>query len=197
MQALFLDRDGVINENRHDYVKSWQELQPISGVFEALRCLTQAGWPIFVVTNQAAINHGRLSEVELVEIHKRLQALALRHGGVINDFRYCPHRPDEGCACRKPGSAMLTCLAQQYGLDLTRSYLIGDALTDIAAGKAVGCQTILVRTGRGKEQLDLPAFAHWRPDYVATDLLAATDWILDPANRSELARDITRMRYAR
>lgn len=178
MRALFLDRDGVINENRPDYVTSWGHVRLIGGALSALHLLSRAGWPLFIVTNQAAVNHGLLSVGVLEQINQGLVSVAARHGATIRDLRFCPHRPDEGCACRKPRPGMLLDLATAYGIDLSQSYMIGDALSDIAAGQAAGCQTIMVRTGRGREQLALPEAERWRPDKVCADLLAAAEWLL-------------------
>ncbi len=178
MQAIFLDRDGVINENRSDYVKSWEEFQLLPGALAALRLLSEAGWPIFIVTNQAAVNRGLITHETLQQIHHNLVSLARQYGATISALRYCPHRPDEHCDCRKPAPGMLHSLAEEFGIDLQRSYMIGDALTDIAAGQAAGCRTALVSTGRGREQLHLPEIQRWRPTMITRDLFAAARWVL-------------------
>lgn len=187
MRAVFLDRDGVINENRSDHVKSWEEFTLIPGALEAMRALTEMGWPIFIVTNQAAINRGMVSYRTVEQINQRLIAIAHQHGARIWGIRYCPHRPDEQCHCRKPSPGMLKSLASEHAVDLARSYMIGDALTDIAAGQSMGCKTALVQTGRGHEQLDLPEVQRWRPDHVARNLYAAAQWILAEERRAAAA----------
>lgn len=187
MRAIFLDRDGVINENRDDHVKSWDEFALIPGAMQGMRLLSEAGWPIFVVTNQAAVNRGLVSHQTLEQINGRMVSLAHRHGARIRDVRYCPHRPDERCRCRKPSPGMLTSLAAEHGVDLARSYLVGDALTDVAAGHAVGCTTVLVQTGRGQQHIDLPEVQRWRPDHLARDLYAAAQWILAEERRTVAA----------
>lgn len=184
MRAIFLDRDGVINENRADHVKSWDEFVLIPGALHGIRLLSEAGWPIFVVTNQAAVNRGLVSHQTIAQINQRMVAVAHQHGAHIRGVRYCPHRPDEGCRCRKPSPGMLLSLAVEHGLDLARSYMVGDALTDIAAGQAVGCRTALVQTGRGREHVDLPEIQRWRPDHVTHDLQAAAQWILAEERRA-------------
>jgi D-glycero-D-manno-heptose 1,7-bisphosphate phosphatase len=180
MQAIFLDRDGVINQNRSDYVRSWAEFQFLPGAIAAMGELSRAGLPLFVVTNQAIVNRGMISREDLDEIHRRMVRI-VRSSGVaisLDAVRYCPHRPDENCYCRKPNPGMLISLAAEHGIDLARSYIVGDALSDIAAGQASGCRTALVQTGRGREQFELPDIRRWRPDHYARDLYAAVQWIL-------------------
>lgn len=150
--AIFLDRDGVINENRADHVKSWEEFQWLPGVLTSLRRLAQTGLPIFVITNQAVINRGLVSEATVQDIHARMIATIIQAGGRIDKAFYCPHDNHEECECRKPRPGMLKQAALEFGIDLTRSYLVGDAWTDIEAGLAVGASSILVMTGRGRNQ---------------------------------------------
>jgi D-glycero-D-manno-heptose 1,7-bisphosphate phosphatase len=178
MRAVLLDRDGVINVNRADHVKSWDEFAFLPGALEALRLLRVAGWPAIVVTNQSIIGRRLALPSALATIDRRMMKAAEAHGGRIAAVFHCPHRPDDGCDCRKPRPGLLLRAADRVGLDLERCYLIGDALTDIAAGQAVGCDCILVRTGRGGQQLlaagaDLPAGCH-----VSVDLLDAVRWLL-------------------
>jgi D-glycero-D-manno-heptose 1,7-bisphosphate phosphatase len=178
IRAIFLDRDGVIGENRRDHVKSWDEFRFLPGVFEAFRALQQAGWPIFVVTNQAIVNRGMVHAHVIDDIHERMVREIEQHGGEIKDIRYCPHDSHEQCGCRKPRAGMLFDLAHQWRIDLTGSYMIGDAWTDIAAGFEAGCHTVLVRSGRGAEQLQLPEMYHVPAHFVADHLAHAVTWIL-------------------
>jgi len=178
---IFLDRDGVINENRADHVKSWYEFRFLPGALNAMRLLTERHYRIFVVTNQAAVNRGLLASATLEEIHRRMVATAEAHGAHIAGLRYCPHRDDEACACRKPQPGMLLSLAAERQIDLGHAYFIGDALSDVAAGHAAGCRTILVRTGRGSEQLGHADFLRHRPRHVAANLLDAVHWLHDQA----------------
>lgn len=162
-----------------------------------MKDLSRSGLRIFVVTNQAIINRGMISPDDLNIIHQRMVATVRAHGVEINmdDISYCPHRPDENCYCRKPKPGMILGLAAEHRIDLSCSYLVGDALTDIMAGRAAGCRTVLVMSGRGAEQLvDLEAAPH-RPDHIASDLVAATQWILastipptNPCATREVAR---------
>jgi D-glycero-D-manno-heptose 1,7-bisphosphate phosphatase len=173
MPTVFLDRDGVINENRDDHVKSWAEFRFLPGALDALRLLTRQGFRIFVITNQACVNRGLAKPADVDDIHWRMAYAALAHGARINDVRYCPHRPDEACPCRKPQPGMLLDLELTYGVGLGEAYLVGDAASDIAAGRAVGCRTVMVRTGRGEQHLTSGATIACPPDAVADDLLTA------------------------
>jgi D-glycero-D-manno-heptose 1,7-bisphosphate phosphatase len=177
MRAIFLDRDGVISENRNDHVKSWKEFRFIPGVLDALARLHQAGFPLFIVTNQAIVNRGIITTQELEDMHARMLEHVVQHGGFIDDIRYCPHYYGENCACRKPRPGMLIDLAARWQVNLASSYLIGDAWTDIAAGRAAGCHTVMVQTGRGIRQAALPEARENPADHVAADLHSAIDWI--------------------
>ncbi len=148
--AIFLDRDGVINQNRVDHVKNWDEFEFVPGALDSIRALTETGLPIFVVTNQAVVNRGQLSAAALEDIHSRMLAEIERAGGCVTKVYYCPHDNHEGCACRKPEPGMLLQAAREYNLDLRQSYIVGDAWTDVAAGVAVQTHGILVLSGRGR-----------------------------------------------
>jgi D-glycero-D-manno-heptose 1,7-bisphosphate phosphatase len=179
IRAVFLDRDGVIGENRADHVKSWEEFCFLPGALAALRRLRQAGWNVFVVTNQAIVNRGIASAQVVEGINSLMIAQVRQHGGYIHDVRYCPHDSHEHCLCRKPSAGMLMELAEQWQIDLTQSYLVGDAWTDIAAGRAVNCRCIMVRTGRGAEQLELPEARRYPADHLADDLSGAVAWLFE------------------
>jgi D-glycero-D-manno-heptose 1,7-bisphosphate phosphatase len=149
--AVFIDRDGVINANRQDYVKSWGEFVFISGSLDALCQLAGLDWPVVVISNQSAIGHGLLSSEMAAEINAKMLAEVKHAGGRVDGVYVCPHRPDEGCECRKPQPGLLRQAARELYLDLGRSYMIGDAESDIHAGLAVGAQPVLVLSGRGRE----------------------------------------------
>lgn len=178
-RAALLDRDGVINVGGVEYVTSWDEFQFIPGALEALRRLRQARWLTLVVTNQSAVARGMLSREELDEMHRRMAQQVEEAGGRIAGIYVCPHHPDDGCACRKPRTGLLQQAARDWGLDLTRSYMVGDSWRDIEAGQRVGMTTIMVegagpeRAHRERERLSRP------PDFVARDLAAAVDVILE------------------
>lgn len=175
--AVFLDRDGVINENRADYVKSWDELKLLPGALDALRALAASPFAVVVVSNQAAVNRGLLSRQILEDMHQRLQTLVTAAGGQLDAIYYCPHRPDETCACRKPQPGMLLEAADSLHLALERSYLVGDAITDLEAAVAVGVQPLLVLTGRGSEHAVLLDQQSHVACPVVDDLRAAVAWI--------------------
>lgn len=178
MQAVFLDRDGVINENRPDHVKVWDEFRFLPGVPEAMARLCQAGVKVFVITNQAVVNRGLVPRQTVDTINNLMMRELASRGAYIEAVAYCPHRPEEHCGCRKPEPGLLLDLARRYDLDLRDTVLIGDALSDIEAGQAAGCRTILVQTGRGTEQLAI-ALARGKNGFaVAQDLAAAVDSLL-------------------
>ena len=172
-RAVFLDRDGVINENRPDHVKSWAEFQFIPGAPEAVARLSAAGIQVFVITNQAVINRGIVSRSTIDDINHRMVAELERRGARIEAVAYCPHRPEDHCQCRKPQPGLLLDLAHRYSLNLGDTAVVGDALSDIEAGQAAGCQTVLVLTGRGREQLALAKATGKGGFLLAADLSTA------------------------
>ena len=153
MRAIFLDRDGVICRNRPDHVKSWGEFVFLPGAQNSLAALSRLDLPIIVFTNQAIVGRGMVPASVVDDIHRRMVSEVEAHGGRIDRVVYCPHRPEDGCACRKPEPGLLLQVADEMGIDLSQSYLVGDAATDLMAGRQVGCQLFLVLTGRGLQQL--------------------------------------------
>ena len=152
-RAVFIDRDGVICRNRDDHVKRWEEFVFLPGALEALASLAQSEFSIVVITNQAVINRHMVSAEEVESIHNHMVRTIEEAGGRVDLVTYCPHRPDEHCACRKPQPGLLLKAAEELKLDLSQSYIIGDAEADVQAGRAAGCQRYLVLTGRGRRQL--------------------------------------------
>lgn len=178
MQAIFLDRDGVICENRSDHVKSWDEFRFLPGAKTSLAALSQLGLPIVVVTNQAIVGRKMVPSSVVDDIHQRMVAEIEADGGRIDRVMYCPHRPEDRCGCRKPESGMLLQAADEMGIDLSASYLVGDAASDMLAGQRVGCQLLFVLTGRGFQQL-LPA-VHSVDDFTITrNLMGAATRIIN------------------
>jgi D-glycero-D-manno-heptose 1,7-bisphosphate phosphatase len=180
-RALFLDRDGVINEDQEDYVKFWEEFRFIKGVREALKEIHQAGIPVVVITNQSIIGRGMVTEAELSVIHDRMIKAIKKAGGNILKIYFCPHLPDAHCACRKPRIGMLKKAARELKLDLKECLFVGDALKDIQAGHRAGCCTLLVQTGQGEESLKkiLSGKTRIKPDWVCASLAAATPLVLE------------------
>jgi D-glycero-D-manno-heptose 1,7-bisphosphate phosphatase len=153
VSTIFLDRDGVINENRADYVKSWSEFRFLPESREAIAKLTQAGHRIVVCTNQAGIARGTISIEAVEEIHHLMIASISEVGGKIEKVYYCPHDKDEDCPCRKPRPGMLLRARDELGIDMHDALFIGDSMTDIQAGLAAGIHTVLVLSGLGLEQI--------------------------------------------
>jgi D-glycero-D-manno-heptose 1,7-bisphosphate phosphatase len=168
--AVFLDRDGVINENRGDHVKCWAEFSFVPGALEAIAALTRDGFRLFVVTNQAVVGRGVTAPSMVQEVHERMVRAIERHGGRIEAVAYCPHRPEDACGCRKPQPGLLLGLAERYGLDLAESVVVGDALSDLDAARDAGCRGVLVLTGRGRAQLEQARREGRRDLEVAADL---------------------------
>ena len=177
-RAVFLDRDGVINQNRPDHVTSLEEFVLLPGAAQALGLLSHVRMPVVVVSNQAAINRGLVSRDTVQGIHRHMVELARSAGGRIDAVFYCPHRPDEGCGCRKPRPGLLEQAATTLQVDLSGSYLVGDALSDVRAALAVGAQPLMVLTGRGRSQVLLLAANGLEDVPVFNDVLEAAVWIL-------------------
>jgi len=176
--AIYLDRDGVINANRSDYVKSWEEFVWLPRSLEAMQLLNQLGRPTVVVTNQSAIGRGIVSHQEVAQINALMKKQIERVGGRIDRVLYCPHRPEDECNCRKPQPGMILSAASQLGLEPPLSFMVGDAMTDVLAAQAAGCLPIIVQTGRGRDQLRLLRQNGIKGYYVAEDLLGAVQWIM-------------------
>jgi len=151
--AIFLDRDGVIIENRDDYVRHWDDVTFIPEAIEALRAIASLDYAVVIVTNQAVVGKGILSLQEAEAINQRVMREVNAMGGRIDAAYLCPHRPDENCSCRKPKPGMLMRAANDLNLKLANSILVGDAITDMQAARAAGVDATLVRTGRGEREL--------------------------------------------
>lgn len=147
---VILDRDGVINEESSAYIKSPQEWHPITGSLEAIAKLKHAGVIVVVATNQSGIARGLYSEKTLQQIHLTMTKALQKHGVCLDGIFYCPHHPDEYCACRKPAPGMFLMIAKKFDVDLREVICIGDSLRDIKAAQAVGSQPVLVLTGNGQ-----------------------------------------------
>lgn len=169
-KAVFLDRDGVVNEvltKRVKFVNKPNDLYILEGVGKAIQLLNQKGYEVFIVTNQGGIGLGYMTENSLHAIHQKLIQEIAEQGGTIKDIVYCPHSPKAGCECRKPNPKMITELAKKYHINLSESYMIGDRDVDIMAGKKAGTKTILV----GNENVQ-------DADYHFSTLLQAALWIV-------------------
>jgi D-glycero-D-manno-heptose 1,7-bisphosphate phosphatase len=169
--ALFLDRDGVIIENRTNYVRSWADVAIYPQALQALALARDLPYKIVVVTNQSAVGRGIISLAEAEAINAGILTVVAQRGGRIDATYLCPHAPADNCDCRKPRPGMLLQAAREHGIDIGRSIMIGDALTDLEAGLAAGvAQTILLQTGRGQTQRNLPR-ATSLPSFAVCDNL--------------------------
>ena len=155
--SIFLDRDGVLIENRSDYVRDWSQVKIIPEAIHALSLAPIKKYKVVIVTNQSVVGRGLILLETAQEINQQLINLIRDHGGQIDGVYMCPHQPEDGCSCRKPLPGLLLQAAKDLSLDLQRSWMIGDAWSDVQAGEAAGMRgTILLKTGRGSEQLLQP-----------------------------------------
>ena len=186
LPAAFLDRDGTLNVDV-GYPDSLEKIVLIPGAVEAVRLLNRAGYAVVVVSNQSGVARGYFDEARVQAINRGVAEMFAQAGARIDGFYYCPHLPEaavaryrRACDCRKPAPGMLQKAVREMHLDLTRSLIIGDKYSDIAAGKALGLQAVLVRTGEGARQHARYGAddAIPQPDYIADDVLAAVRWLL-------------------
>ena len=148
-----LDRDGVINEDSDQYIKSPEEWIPVPGSLDAIARLTAAGYRIFVATNQSGIARGKYTLDTLQAIHETMEQAVAEAGGRIDGIFYCPHGPEDGCDCRKPKPGLLRQIEAAHGISLAGCPYVGDSQRDLVAARAVGAVPVLVRTGYGAETL--------------------------------------------
>lgn len=175
MKLIILDRDGVINEDSDDYIKTVDEWIAIPSSITAIARLSKAGWTVAVATNQSGIARGYYPLEVLDAMHARLHELVAEQGGEVGLIVYCPHGPDDGCDCRKPKPGMLHQIAAHYATELTGVWFVGDSSGDLNAALAVDCQPILVKTGKGERTLGKPLPPG---TLVFDDLAAVADQLL-------------------
>jgi D-glycero-D-manno-heptose 1,7-bisphosphate phosphatase len=178
VSTVFIDRDGVINANRADYVKSWNEFQFLPGSREAIAKLTRAGHRVVVCTNQACVAKGIISMAMVEYIHNKMIAEIAEMGGVVEKVYYCPHAKEANCDCRKPRPGMLLKARDELRLEMTGAVFIGDSITDIQAGFAAGVHTILVLSGLGLEQFRAHHQEAESPFRISMNLEHAVEMIL-------------------
>lgn len=184
--AVFLDRDGTINEQM-GYINHLDRFILLPGVGRAINRLNLAGLPAVVVSNQSGVARGYFPEELVGRVNRKMVDLLAEDGAVLDGVYYCPHHPRaemaeyrRDCECRKPRPGLLERAAADLGLDLGRSYVVGDRVTDLETARRIGAKGVLVLTGYGRGDLEyvLPG-KDVRPDWVAEDLNAAVDWILE------------------
>ncbi len=186
--AVFLDRDGTIIEDA-GYLSDAAALVLLPGAAAAIRRLNQAGLAVVVVTNQSGVARGLFTEQAVQDVHAALSVALAREAAVVDAFYYCPHHPDGeieayrvACGCRKPAAGLLHGATRDLGLDLARSWLVGDKQLDVDCGVAAGCRTILVRTGKGAAE-ERSAGRTLRADAILNNLMEAAEWILLNSSR--------------
>jgi D-glycero-D-manno-heptose 1,7-bisphosphate phosphatase len=175
MKLIILDRDGTINEDRDDFIKSADEWVPLPGALEAIARLNHAGWHIVIASNQSGLGRGLFDVAALNAMHSKMHKLLAAQGGKIDGVFYCPHTPDEACQCRKPLPGLFEQIIERYGIDSGASgqvvHTVGDSLRDLQAGVAAGCAPHLVLTGKGAKYhakpADLPAGTRVHADLAA------------------------------
>jgi len=186
--AIFLDRDGVIIEDVH-LLTNPGDIRILEGVARALRALEGAGFRLIVISNQTVVARGLITEQEVRAINAEIEHLLIQEGSPCFDgFYFCPHHPNAtvpdyrvDCECRKPRPGLLLRAAREHDLNLERSFVVGDRITDIIAGARAGCRTVLVQTGKHQSppiEMIEPLDESVHPDYVCSDLGAAVEWIL-------------------
>ena len=180
MQLIILDRDGVINEDSDEYIKSPTEWKPIRGSLDAIARLHRAGWRVIVATNQSGIARGLFDLDTLARIHKTMHQRVVETGGLIDAVFFCPHGPDDNCSCRKPLPGMFHDIAERLRISLEDVPAVGDSLRDIQAAAAAGARPILVKTGKGFGTVSNPELDPDVPVY--DDLYSAVDALLKTAS---------------
>jgi D-glycero-D-manno-heptose 1,7-bisphosphate phosphatase len=176
MKLIILDRDGVINFDSDQFIKSPDEWKPIPGSLEAIGRLTREGWRVVVATNQSGLARGLFEMATLNAIHAKMHKAVAQAGGRIEAVFYCPHAADTNCECRKPKAGLFNEIAARYGSDLNDVPAIGDSLRDLQAALRVGARPFLVRTGKGERTLAAGGLPKDTP--VFADLSEAVDYLL-------------------
>jgi D,D-heptose 1,7-bisphosphate phosphatase len=186
--AIFLDRDGTINEEV-GYIVRLDQIVMIPSAYEAIRLIRQSGRMAVVITNQAAIAKGHATEEFVRKTHDHMQELLKTQEVLLDAFYYCPHHPTEGafpyrkiCSCRKPAPGLFLQAAREMNIDLSSSYMIGDRYRDMEAAHAAGVKGVLVKTGYGADVLENTGpdqeTPEGKPEFVASNILEAVRWIL-------------------
>ncbi len=176
--AIFLDRDGVVIENRANYILSWDDVEIFESSMQSLAERADTDYLFVVVTNQSPVGRGLLPLEKATAINNRVIEVARNYGGRIDGAYICPHAPDAKCNCRKPNPGMLLQAAEDLNIDLSRSIMIGDALTDLEAGIRAGVgNCFMLMTGRGRDQAQLPEADNYKNILKFEGLPEALDWV--------------------
>jgi D-glycero-D-manno-heptose 1,7-bisphosphate phosphatase len=179
-KLVILDRDGTINQDSDDYIKSPEEWIPLPGALEAIARLNHAGWQVVVASNQSGLGRGLFDMATLNAMHAKMNKHLSAVGGRIDAVFFCPHGPEDKCHCRKPMPGLFEQIGERLGIDLNGNHVVGDSLRDLQAGVAVGCTPHLVHTGKGAAFQGQP-LPHTFPSHTLThaDLAGFVDWLLD------------------
>ena len=179
-KLVILDRDGTINQDSDDYVKSPEEWIPLPGALEAIARLNHAGWQVVVASNQSGLGRGLFDMATLNAMHAKMNKHLSAVGGRIDAVFFCPHGPEDKCQCRKPLPGLFEQIGERLGMDLKGTHVVGDSLRDLLAGVAVGCTPHLVHTGKGAAFQGQPLPTTF-PSHTQThaDLAGFVDWLLD------------------
>jgi len=182
MRLVILDRDGVINEDSDNYIKSVDEWIPLPGSIEAIARLSKAGFQVAVATNQSGLGRGYFRMEDLDAMHNKLRRLVTEAGGAIAAIHFCPHAPEDNCNCRKPQPGLLDAISTELGnINLEGVPVVGDSLRDLQAGIARGCEPLLVRTGKGRKSEEKLAGSTppLQDAKIFDDLSAVADFLID------------------
>lgn len=178
MKLIILDRDGVINQDSDNYVRSADEWEPIPGSIEAIAKLSKAGYTVAVATNQSGIARGYFDEHELAAMHQKMCTLVEEEGGHISGVFFCPHGPDDDCDCRKPKTGLIEQIECEFGTNAERLPFVGDSVKDVMCAKLAGCTPVLVRTGKGEATLAQSSESELDGVSVFSDLKEYVDSLL-------------------
>ena len=191
MKLVILDRDGTINEDSDEYVKSPSEWQPLPGALEAIARLNHAGWHVVVATNQSGLGRGLFDVASLNAMHAKMHTMLAAGGGRVDAIFYCPHAPDEGCRCRKPEPGLFEQIGERYGIDLGGVPVVGDTPRDLVAAVTGGCQPHLVLTGKAAALRNRPLPEGYPADTVVhQDLAAFAEYLVFQDARPSQAADL-------
>ncbi|HIV72087.1 MAG TPA: D-glycero-beta-D-manno-heptose 1,7-bisphosphate 7-phosphatase [Candidatus Aquabacterium excrementipullorum] len=181
MKLVILDRDGTINHERDDYIKSPEEWVPLPGAIEAIARLNHAGWHVVVATNQSGIGRGLFDMAAMNAMHAKMHQMLARHGGRVDAVFFCPHTPEDQCTCRKPQPGLFKMIGERFNVSLDEVPMVGDLPRDVLAAQSVGCEPHLVRTGQAASMTDVELVDLRRqvPDLtIHPDLSAFADFLI-------------------
>jgi D-glycero-D-manno-heptose 1,7-bisphosphate phosphatase len=179
---VILDRDGVINEDHHEYIKSLAEWKPLPGSIDAIVRLSRHGFIVTVATNQSGLGRGKFTLDDLEAMNERLDELVEEAGGQLAGIFYCPHTPDDNCECRKPKAGLIDAIEREFGESARGAWFIGDSQRDLEAGLMKDCVPVLVLTGNGeitRAAVAADTSGKWRDLRIYADLAAAADALIN------------------